>query len=74
MPKMDMYIRPTAGARASAIGVYGHILREASANLFVLLYRAIPEPPFVRTSKEVRFSRILFVNQSNAMRAPVASC
>ena len=46
-----MYILSTISARALSIGMW-HILREASASLLVLLYRAIPEPPFVRTSNK----------------------
>ena len=32
---VDMYIPPTVGTRVSAIGVFAHILREASASLLV---------------------------------------
>ena len=45
-----------------------HILREASASLLVLLYRAIPEPPYVERAT-VQTSRFLYPNQSPKRRS-----
>ena len=56
---MDMYIPLMTRVRTLVIGVYYHILREASACLLVLLYRAIPEPQRVGRAT-VRLSRISF--------------
>ena len=44
---VDMYIPPTASARALVIWCFTHIQREASAGLLVQRRWAIPEPPFV---------------------------
>ena len=57
-----MYIPPTARTRVYAIGVFTHILREASAWLLVLLYRAIPEPLIAGRATSMALTLFFFTN------------
>ena len=55
---VGVYSHHIAGARASAIGVYTY-LREASASLPILLYRAMRRPQSVGRATQKWLSRIL---------------
>ena len=60
---VDMYIPSTADARAWAIDVFTHILREASASLLVQRRWAIPEPPFVERATSMALTLFLLHSQ-----------
>ena len=57
---VDMYISPAAGAGAQAIGIFSHILREASASLLVQLRWAHARASNRGTSNSTALTLFLF--------------
>ncbi len=64
---VDMYIPPTASTRVWAIGVFTHILREASACLLVLRRWAMREP-LIAERATVRLSRFFLYKPIHCQR------
>ena len=57
---VDIYISPAAGAGAQAIGIFSHILREASASLLVQLRWAHARASNRGTSNSTALTLFLF--------------